>query len=47
MSEGWVLNASPIITLAKVGRLDLLVGLALEVCIPRIVASSGKMRKSY
>ena len=37
MSEGWVLNASPIITLAKIGRLDLLVGLVPEVCIPPAV----------
>ena len=38
MSEGWVLNASPIITLAKVDRLDLLAGLASEMCIPVAVA---------
>ncbi len=39
MIEGWVLNASPIITLAKVDRLDLLVGLVPEVCIPPAVAT--------
>ena len=39
MSECWVLNASPIITLAKVDRLDLLVGLVPEVCIPPAVAT--------
>ena len=37
MSEGWVLNASPIIVLAKVDRLDLLEGLAPEICIPPAV----------
>ena len=37
MSEGWVLNASPIIALAKVDRLDLLEGLASEICIPPAV----------
>ena len=34
MSKGWVLNASPIITLAKVGHLNLLVALAPDLCIP-------------
>ena len=38
MREGWVLNASPIITLAKVDRLDLLVGPVPAVCIPAAVA---------
>lgn len=37
MSEGWVLNASPIIALAKVDRLDLLEGLVPEICIPPAV----------
>lgn len=37
MSEGWVLNASPIIVLAKVDRLDLLERLAPEICIPPAV----------
>ena len=37
MREGWVLNASPIITLAKVDRLDLLERLVPEVCIPPAV----------
>lgn len=37
MSDGWVLNASPIITLAKVGHLNLLVELAPEIGIPRAV----------
>ncbi|MDE0553239.1 MAG: DUF3368 domain-containing protein [Candidatus Poribacteria bacterium] len=39
MSEGWILNASPIITLAKIGRLNLLVDLAPEICIPQAVFS--------
>lgn len=37
MSEGWVINASPIITLAKVGRLDLLEELAPDIGIPLAV----------
>ena len=37
MSEGWVLDASPIITLAKVGRLDLLMGVAPDIGIPQAV----------
>lgn len=37
MSEGWLLNASPIIALAKVNRLDLLERLAPEICIPPTV----------
>lgn len=37
MSEGWVLNASPIITLAKVGHLDLLAGVAPDIGIPQAV----------
>ena len=37
MSEGWVLNASPIIALAKVDRLNLLEGLVPEICIPPAV----------
>lgn len=37
MSDGWVLNASPIIVLAKVDRLDLLEGLDDELCIPPAV----------
>ena len=39
MSEGWILNASPIITLAKAGHLNLLVDLAPEICIPQAVFS--------
>ena len=37
MSEGWVINASPIITLAKVDHLNLLVALAPDICIPQAV----------
>ncbi len=37
MSEGWVLDASPIITLAKVGHLDLLVRVAPDIGIPQAV----------
>lgn len=38
MSERWVVNASPLITLAKVGQLSLLTDLAGEVIIPAPVA---------
>ena len=37
MSKGWVLDASPFITLAKVGHLDLLVELAPDIGIPLAV----------
>ncbi len=38
MSERWVVNASPLILLAKVGHADLLVELADEIAIPEAVA---------
>lgn len=38
MSEVWVVNASPLIALAKVGRLKLLVGAGREVVVPDAVA---------
>ena len=37
MSEGWVLDASPIITLAKVGHLELLLEVAPDIGIPLAV----------
>ncbi len=39
MSEVWVLNASPIITLAKIAQLPLLDRLASELLVPEAVAS--------
>lgn len=39
MSDKWAVNASPIILLAKVGRADLLLGLATELVIPASVAA--------
>jgi predicted nucleic acid-binding protein len=39
VAEIWVVNASPIITLAKVGHLDLLTRLTDEVLVPSTVAS--------
>jgi predicted nucleic acid-binding protein len=39
VSEIWVLNASPIIVLAKIGYLDLLTELASEVLVPPAVVS--------
>ena len=38
MPERWVVNASPLIALGSIGRLDLLTSLADEVVIPEIVA---------
>ncbi len=37
MSELWIVNASPIIVLAKIGRLDLLTSLSRAVCLPQAV----------
>ena len=37
MSNVWVANASPIIVLAKIGHLDLLTKLSLEVLLPQAV----------
>ena len=37
MSDGWVINASPIITLAKVGHLELIEKLAPNVGVPPAV----------
>lgn len=37
MSEVWVLNASPVILLGKVSRLDLLESLAVKVVVPNAV----------
>lgn len=39
MSERWVVNASPLIALGRIGRLDLLAALADEVVIPEDVVS--------
>ena len=38
MPERWVLNASPLIVLAHVGREDVLLALAEQVVVPRAVA---------
>ena len=38
MSDTWVVNASPLITLAKIGRLDLLRAGEREVIVPEAVA---------
>ena len=37
VASEWVVNASPLITLAKVGRLDLLVGPGHTLVIPEAV----------
>ncbi|HVO23498.1 MAG TPA: hypothetical protein VMW56_07700 [Candidatus Margulisiibacteriota bacterium] len=39
MSDVWVLNASPIITLAKVAQLSLLERIATELLVPEEVAT--------
>jgi predicted nucleic acid-binding protein len=39
MAESWVLNASPLIVLARIGREDLLLALAERVVVPRPVAA--------
>ena len=38
MSERWILNASPTIIMAKIGKLDLLTSLPDEVVLPEAVA---------
>jgi predicted nucleic acid-binding protein len=38
MKESWVVNASPVICLAKAGQIDLLLKLPEEIVIPSIVA---------
>ena len=38
MTENWVLNASPLIVLARIGYEDLLPSLAAQVVVPRSVA---------
>lgn len=38
MHERWVLNASPLIVLARIGREDLLLALPDQVVVPRAVA---------
>lgn len=37
MSEAWVVNASPLILFARIGRLDLIERLALSILIPSAV----------
>ncbi len=39
MAEHWVLNASPLIVLARIGREDLLLSLADQIVVPRAVAA--------
>lgn len=38
MAERWVVNASPLIVLARIGRDDLFFMLADQVVMPRVVA---------
>ena len=39
MSERWILNASPLIVLARIDHTDLLLALADELVVPRAVAA--------
>ena len=39
MPDRWVVNASPLITLAKAGHLALLTALAREILIPEAVVA--------
>lgn len=39
MAERWAVNASPLIALGRIGRLDLLTSLAAEVVVPEAVAA--------
>lgn len=39
MAERWVVNASPLIALGRIGRLDLLVSLAEQILVPEAVAA--------
>ncbi len=38
MSDLWVVNASPLIVFGKIGQLDLLVRLPMEIVVPQAVA---------
>ena len=42
MSERWILNASPLIVLARIDRTDLLPALTDELVVPRAVAAEIK-----
>jgi len=42
VSERWILNASPLIVLARIDRTDLLFALADELVVPRAVAAEIK-----
>lgn len=42
MGDRWILNASPLIVLARIDRTDLLFALADEIVVPRAVASEIK-----
>jgi predicted nucleic acid-binding protein len=39
VAERWVVNASPLISLGRIGRLDLLSALAVEIVVPDAVAA--------
>ena len=47
MSEIWVVNASPVITLARVDHLDLLAHLSAEVHVPEAVAGELMAGAAY
>jgi predicted nucleic acid-binding protein len=39
VSDRWIVNASPVIVLAKIGRLSLLSHLCKELLVPKAVAA--------
>ena len=43
MSDLWVVNASPLIVMGKIGHLDLLTQLSKEVVVPIAVADEIKV----
>jgi len=42
MSDRWILNASPLIVMGKIGQLDIFASLAQEVIVPQAVAEEIK-----
>lgn len=45
MSEAWVVNASPLILLARIDRLDIIERLVPTILVPHAVIGSGGARE--
>lgn len=45
MVERWVINASPLIVLARIGQEQLFFGLATELAVPRAVAEEIELAR--